>query len=67
MNKLQLNHLAETLEIGLEATRELLAVHDVELGRSTMKNEGTAKRYEEDIQRFIDQILFIQKQILKKC
>lgn len=67
MNKLQLNHLVETLQIGLEATQELLIVHDAELGRTTMKNESTAERYESDIKRITDQILFIQKQILKKC
>lgn len=67
MNKQELNYLIETLEIGREATQELLAVHDVELGRTTMKNESTAERYESDIKRITDQILFIQKQIMKKC
>lgn len=41
----------DSLESTLENTRDLLASHDVELGRTTRANQRIAEMYEEDIRK----------------
>jgi hypothetical protein len=46
------NRIKIALEDGLESAEELLASHDAMLGRTTRKNQATAKFYEAQIAEF---------------
>lgn len=48
------------VEAGLEYTRELLANHDVSLGRTTRKNKLTAEAMERDIEQMLKAIKYLR-------
>jgi len=50
----------EALHIGLENTQELLANHDIQLGRTTRSNRATAERLEGEIRQIQEAIELIE-------
>ena len=43
--------IKDALEAGLENTQELACDHEITLGRTTSKNNATAIRYEQEIEK----------------
>lgn len=49
LNSETIEGLLEALDYGIENTKELLALHDVNLGRSIPRNKATAESLEMEI------------------
>ena len=47
----EMENIVDSLEAGIENTRELLVDHDERLGRTTAKNRFTAERMEKEISK----------------
>ena len=66
MTKAELGDLIYLLELGREYISEAILIHDRELGRTTMKNEGTAKRMENDLASYDAYLTKIHQKFHKK-